>query len=99
MMPESTLSSAALDPRRRKILFRCWRRGLREMDFLIGGFADAHLPGLPETELDDLEALLDLPDRDVLSWLTGEAPTPASHDTPVMRRLKLFHTHSGPINV
>ena len=98
-MPESTLSSAALDPRRRRILFRAWRRGLREMDFLIGGFADAHLPTLPDAELDSFEALLDLQDRDVLSWLTGELPLPAEYDTPLYRRLKAFHTHSGPINV
>jgi antitoxin CptB len=97
--PESTLSSADLDPRRRKILFRCWRRGMREMDYLLGHFADAELPGLPEAELADLERLLDVPDRDVLSWLTGEAPAPAEHETPLLRRLKAFHTHSGPINV
>lgn len=98
-MPESTLSSAALDPRRRRILFRSWRRGLREMDFLTGGFADAHLPGLCDVELDCFEALLDVQDRDVLGWLTGELPLPHEFDTPLYRRLKAFHTHSGPINV
>ena len=98
-MPESTLSSAALDPRRRRVLFRCWRRGMREMDFLLGGFADAQLPALPEAELDDLEKLLDVPDRDALAWLTGEAPLPNQFDTPLFRKLKAFHTHAKPINV
>ena len=98
-MPESTLSSAHLDPRRRRILTRAWRRGLREMDFLMGGFADAHLPTLSEGELDDLEILLEVPDRDVLMWLTGELTTPPEFATPVFARLKAFHTHSGPINI
>ena len=98
-MPESTLSSAALDPRRRRVLFRCWRRGMREMDFLLGGFADAQLPALPEAELDDLEKLLDVPDRDALAWLTGEAPLPNQFDTPLFRKLKAFHTHVRPINL
>ena len=98
-MPESTLSSAELDPRRRRILFRAWRRGLREMDFLMGGFADAELPTLPESDLDDLERLLEVQDRDALTWLTGEAELPPEHDTPVFRKLKRFHTHSGPINI
>ena len=98
-MPESQLSSAALDPRRRKILFRCWRRGMRELDFLVGGFADAQLPGLPDADLDDFEALLDAQDRDLLGWLTGEIDLPGAYDTPVFRKLKAFHTHSGPINV
>ena len=98
-MPESTLSSAALDTRRRKILFRCWRRGLREMDYLIGGFADAHLPTLPDADLDALETLLDEQDRDVLSWLTGEAPPPPAFETPLFAKLRAFHTHAGPIHV
>jgi antitoxin CptB len=38
-------------------------------------------------------------DRDVLMWLTGEAPTPPERQTPFFARLKAFHTHSGPINV
>ena len=98
-MPESQLSSAALDPRRRKILFRAWRRGMRELDYLVGGFADARLPDLPETDLDAFEALLDVQDRDLLGWLTGEIPLPPEHDTPVFRALKAFHTHSGPIHL
>lgn len=98
-MPESILSSAALDPRRRRILFRAWRRGMRELDYLLGHFADAQLPALPEAELDDFEALLDAQDRDVLAWLTGGAQTPADFDTPLFHRLKAFHTHARPINL
>ena len=98
-MPESALSSANLDPRRRRVLMRAWRRGMREMDYLLGGFADAHLASLPESEVDALEALLEAPDRDVFMWLTGEAETPETYLTPLFARLKAFHTHSGPINV
>jgi antitoxin CptB len=99
MMPETALSSANLDPRRRRVLMRAWRRGMREMDYLLGGFADAHLPSLPESELADFEALMELPDRDVLMWLTGEAETPEAYRTPLFQRLKAFHTHARPINV
>jgi len=98
-MPESTLSSAGLDPRRKQILIRAWRRGMREMDFLMGGFADANLPTLSEAELDDFEALLEVQDRDALMWLTGEAPTPPAYQTALFARLKAFHTHSSPINL
>ena len=44
LMSGSTLSSSALDERRRKILFRAWRRGIREMDLVMGQFADMNLP-------------------------------------------------------
>ena len=82
-----TLSSAGLDPRRRRILFRARRRGLREMDLALGAFADAHLATLTDAELDEVEVWLDLPDPDMLSWLTGEAPIPARFDTPLFAKL------------
>ena len=69
------------------------------MDYLMGGFADAHLPTLSEDDLAAFEALLELPDRDVLMWLTGEASIPEEWATPLFAKLKTFHTHSAPIHV
>jgi antitoxin CptB len=83
-----SLSSAGLDPRRRRILFRARRRGLREMDVALTAFADSHLTGLSEAELDEVEIWLDLPDPEILSWLTGEAATPERFDTPLFAKLK-----------
>jgi antitoxin CptB len=94
---ESTISSAGLDERRRRTLFRAWHRGMREMDILYGKFADSEIAKLSDGELDQLEALMELPDRDVLMFMTGEADTPANYDTALFRRLKDFHTHDGPI--
>ena len=45
-MTGTTRSSEGLDPRRRKLLFRSWHRGIREMDLILGGFADAENPRL-----------------------------------------------------
>ena len=82
-----SLSSAGLDERRRRILFRARRRGLREMDLALGAFADAHLPALTEGELAEVEAWLDLPDPDILGWLTGEVAVPPRFDTPLFAKL------------
>ena len=98
-MTGSRTSSADLDPRRRKILFRCWHRGMREMDLLLGGFADVELVLLSDGEMDDLEELMEAPDRDIFRWLTGEAATPAEYATPVFDRLRAFHRHDGPVHV
>jgi antitoxin CptB len=82
-----SLSSAGLDPRRRRILFRARRRGLREMDLALGAFTDAHLATLTEAELEEVEIWLDLPDPDILSWLMGEAAIPPRFDTPLFAKL------------
>ena len=87
-----------LDERRRRILFRAWHRGTREMDLLMGRFADAELKGLPDGDLNDLELLMEAPDRDVFSWLTGEIAVPGNYDTAVFRRVRAFHTHDAPLH-
>jgi antitoxin CptB len=99
MMSGSTRSSADLDPRRRKILFRAWHRGMREMDLIMGRFADAQIGNLSEAELDEFERLIEVLDRDLLSWVTGEAEVPENYDSEVFRRLKAFHQHDKPIHV
>ena len=87
-----------LDTRRRRLRFRAWHRGTREMDLLMGRFADSELGALPEAEISDLELLMEAPDRDVFSWLTGEHALPGNYDTPLFRRLHAFHTHDAPIH-
>ncbi|WP_439498374.1 succinate dehydrogenase assembly factor 2 [Bosea sp. (in: a-proteobacteria)] len=98
-MSGSSRTSADLDPRRRKILFRAWHRGMREMDLIMGRFADAEIGTLSETELDEFERLIEVLDRDLLSWVTGEAEVPEHYDTELFRRLKAFHRHDKPIHV
>jgi antitoxin CptB len=98
-MSGSTRTSADLDPRRRKVLFRSWHRGMREMDLIMGRFADAEIAALSEDELDIFELLIEVPDRDLLSWITGEAAVPENYDTPLFRKLKAFHRHDKPIHV
>ena len=93
----SMSETSDLDVRRRRAQFRSWHRGMREMDLLMGRFADAHMATLDAAELGDFEALLDLPDREVLCWFTGEVDIPSAYDTPLLRKLLAFHTHTGPI--
>ncbi len=89
--------SQTLDTRRRRLLFRAWHRGTREMDLMMGRFCDSELAGLPESDIDDLEALMDAPDPSVFAWLSGEQPVPADHDCPVFHKIRAFHTHASPL--
>jgi len=93
-------SSEGLDARRRRLLFRAWRRGVREMDLIVGRFADAHIEALDEAGLDDFERLIEVPNAALYSWVIGAETVPADYDTAVLGELRDFHggagnTHAG----
>jgi len=88
-------SSEGLDARRRRLLFRAWRRGVREMDLIIGRFADAHIEALDEAGLDDFERLIEAPNAALYSWVTGSEAAPADYDTAVLQSLRNFHRRAG----
>ncbi len=84
-------SSEGLDERRRKLLFRAWRRGVREMDLIVGRFADAHISALDEQGLDDFERVIELPNDLLYALIVGAETIPQTHDTAVLRQLIAFH--------
>ncbi len=89
-MTGSTRSSDGLDNRRKRLLFRCWHRGTREMDLILGRFADAEIADLTDDELRDLEILIEVPDPDLYAALTGSIPPGADHAGPLFERIKAF---------
>ena len=96
-MTGTTRSSEGLSERRRKLLFRSWHRGIREMDLIMGGFADASIAAMSDTELDELERLLEIPDQEIYSWFTGGGAVPEHLDTDLFRRMRDFSHRSGAI--
>jgi antitoxin CptB len=94
-MTGTTRSSNGLDTRRRKLLFRAWHRGIREMDLIMGGFADRNIERMSDPDLDEFENLMTLPDAELLAWLTSETEVPAAHDGPLFRQLRAFRLQTG----
>ena len=82
-----TRTSADLDPRRRRILFRAWHRGIREMDLVFGQFADNALADLADADLDELETIMAEEDNDLVKWITGEQPVPERYRTPLFAQI------------
>jgi antitoxin CptB len=76
--------SDGLDSRRRRALYRAWHRGTREMDLLLGRFADAHIERLSDRDLADFEALLDFPDDDLFGWIVRREFVPEKCETPIL---------------
>lgn len=73
-----------LSMRRRRLRYRAWHRGTKEMDLVLGPFADAHLDLLDAPELDRLEALMDEEDTDLLKWVMGQEPVPRDADAKLL---------------
>lgn len=79
-----------MDDRRKRLLFRCWHRGTREMDLILGRFADAEIATLSDHELATLECLIEVPDPDLYAALTGDKPLPPEHASALFDRIKAF---------
>ena len=76
--------------RRRRLKYRAWHRGTKEMDLVLGPYADAHADGLGEAELLRLETLMDEEDTDLLKWVMGQEPVPRTVDGPLLAEIIAF---------
>ncbi|MBA3909311.1 MAG: succinate dehydrogenase assembly factor 2 [Rhodobacter sp.] len=67
-----------VEVRLKRMLMRSWRRGTKEMDLVLGPWAEAHLAGLGSAELEVYEALLAENDQDLMAWILGQSTPPAA---------------------
>jgi antitoxin CptB len=77
-----------LDNRRRRLIFRAQHRGTYENDLLIGDFVKARIATMSDSELDDLETVMEFPDAELADWLTGRKPIPPHANTPMLQRIR-----------
>jgi antitoxin CptB len=92
LLLEKTMNSPRsedVEGRRKRLRFRSHYRGMKEMDLLMGSFADSHIDEFGHEHLDFYEALLDADDLDVWNWITGK-PAPAGFDTSVLQMIRDF---------
>lgn len=92
-------TSADLDPRRRRILYRCWHRGIREMDLVLGQFAEAEIGLLAEADLDALEEIMAEDDHDLLRWVTGAEAVPERYRTELFARVLHYSPDFDPVTM
>ncbi len=80
-----------LEARQRRARFRANHRGMKEMDIVLGRYADAQVDAMDEATLAEFEVLLELYDRDLFKWFMGEAPVPVDAETDLFRAICAFH--------
>jgi len=83
------------ETRLRRLQMRSIRRGIKEMDLILGRFAADELAKLPQAGLDLYDTLLTENDHDLYGWVSGQKPTPpeyldlisliAAHQTRIAR--------------
>lgn len=83
-------SNAELDPRRRRAIYRSRHRGMREMDLILGAFADREVAGLTAAELAQYERLLDMQDADLLTFVTVAESEPPGEVAGIVGRIRTF---------
>lgn len=83
-----------LDTKRKRLIFRSWHRGTREMDLLMGSFADIYVKKFNADELSLYEEILNHSDPDLYNWISGQEQVPANYMNPVLERL-LQHRFNG----
>ncbi len=70
---------------------------MREMDLIMGTFADSCVNDLSEQDLDLYDQLLEIPDPDLYNWVSGGEDVPEEQMTPVMSMLLEHHVASNLI--
>ncbi|MFK7902516.1 MAG: succinate dehydrogenase assembly factor 2 [Nitratireductor sp.] len=76
--------------RRKQMLYRSNHRGIKEMDIILGGYADAHIMSMKQDVLNEFEHIMSQPDRDLLTWFVGEIEVPANIKSPLFDAILEF---------
>ncbi len=85
-----TDTNELIENRRKRLKFRSWHRGMREMDLLLGRFADRFLDAYGEDDLNLYEEILEISDPDLYNWVSGREAIPDSAGQKIIMDLKEF---------
>ena len=81
-----------LEARRRRAFFRAGHRGTKELDLILGRFAEARIEAMGEDQLSAFEEFLELPDPQIERWVVhGAADTPGGGVGALIRHIRQFH--------
>jgi len=88
------------ETREKRLRYRCWHRGTKELDLLLGPYSDSQLTGLDPVQLDEFEVLLEMPEPILYALITGQAdvgevPNASPAFVAVVESLKAFHAEGA----
>ena len=83
--------SEDIEVRRRRAAWRAGHRGTKELDLLVGRYAEARLAGMTGAELALFERFLTVNDPEIQAWLLGPATAPDPEFADVVAEIRRFH--------
>jgi antitoxin CptB len=96
-LPKDEAMPSELDVRRRRAAFRANHRGTKEMDWLLGRYADTALGAMTDTDLDVFEQLIQVPDPDLHAWILDPASNAESAFADLIGAVRTFHKLDQPV--
>jgi antitoxin CptB len=90
MTPPMAIENDKFENIRKRLAWRASRRGIKEMDIIVGGYADENLPHMSAKDLITFEALLEIPDQQLLSWVTRQEEVPEKLRNPMLMQMLAF---------
>lgn len=80
-----------IDIIKKRLVFRAWHRGIKEMDHICGKYVDANIDKLTLEQLNELQYIMSFEDRDLFSWFMGEVVVPEDIRVPMFYDMLKFH--------
>ncbi len=71
-----------------RLRWRC-RRGLLELDIVLGRFVDAHYENLSEKEQQIFDAFLDMPDNPLWDVISGRTDAVSDEQAALLEKIRL----------
>ncbi|AFC70049.1 hypothetical protein A3305_00350 [Rickettsia amblyommatis] len=71
----------------KKLFYRSKNRGCREMDYILGSFAEKYLSLMDEKKLGSYSLILDQNDNDLYNWINNKSSAPSYLDAEIIDTL------------
>ena len=90
-MPEFTPEPDSLDAARRRARYRAWHRGTKELDLILGRYADARINSFDALKLALFEAVMENEENQLQQWFMGQTSIPATQEGEMLEQIRAFH--------
>ena len=87
----SPTSPGTIEHRAKRALYRATHRGTKELDWLVGRFAQSVLPPMSSVDMDRFERFLAVPDPDLHSWIMHPEGMDGHEFQDLVHALRAYH--------